>query len=75
MSVTTINPTALVTLEELSIVTILVVTSVFFLILLILGVLKSHKLKEENERLSKSSLSSVDDNKKYEDFRQGHLYE
>ncbi len=75
MSVTTINPTALVTLEELSIVTILVVTSVFFLILLILGVLKSHKLKEENERLSKSTLSSVDDNKKYEDFRQGHLYE
>ena len=75
MSVTTINPAALVTLEELSIVTILVVTSVFFLILLILGVLKSHKLKEENERLSKSTLSSVDDNKKYEDFRQGHLYE
>jgi len=75
MSVTTINPTALVTLEELSIVTILVVTSVFFLILVILGVLKSHKLKEENERLSKSTLSSVDDNKKYEDFRQGHLYE
>ena len=75
MSVTTINPTALVTLEELSIVTILVVTSVFFLILLILGVLKSHKVKEESERLSKSTLSSVDDNKKYEDFRQGHLYE
>lgn len=75
MLVTSINPTALVTLEELSIVTILVVTSAFFLVLLILGVMKSHKLKEENERLSKSTLSAADDNKKYEDFRQGHLYE
>lgn len=63
------------TLQELSIVSILVITSLFFLVLLIFGVMKSYKLKQENERLSNPAWSSADDNKKYKDFQEGHLYD
>ena len=71
---TTLNSISLI--EQTSIVTILTVTVAFFLILLILGVRKSYKLKAENERLSKkSNTSSTEDNKKYEDFTEGHLYD
>ncbi len=63
-------------IEQTSIVTILLITVAFFLILLLLGVRKSYKLKAENEKLSKkSSASSSEDNKKYEDFTEGHLYD
>lgn len=63
-------------IEQIDIVTILVVTIVFFLVLLILGIMKSIKLKAENDRLSKpKSLSSSEDNKVYKDFREGHLYD
>ncbi len=62
-------------LEESSVVTILSVTVTFFLILLILGIKKSFKLKEENERLSRTGLSTEEDNKVYRDFREGHLYD
>jgi len=71
---TTLNSISLI--EQTGIVTILTVTVAFFLILLILGVRKSYKLKAENERLSKkSNTSSTEDNKKYEDFTEGHLYD
>ena len=69
---------ALPLLEQISIVTFLLVTVVFFLILLILGVLKSFKLKAENERLSKTNSptpTTEGDNKVYKDFREGHLYD
>ena len=61
---------------RISIVTILMITVAFFLILLILGVRKSYKLKAENERLSKkSNTSSTEDNENYKDFTEGHLYD
>ncbi|GAA3581441.1 hypothetical protein [Snuella lapsa] len=64
----------LVTQKE--IVTILSIVVVFFLILLILGVRKSYKLKKENERLNNiSNLQSDDDNKTYRDFTEGHMYD
>lgn len=63
-------------IEQSSIVMLLSISVVFFLILLILGIRKSYKLKKENERLAnKSQLSSTEDNKKYKDFTDGHLYE
>jgi hypothetical protein len=63
-------------IEQISIVTMLIITVAFFLILLILGIRKSYKLKAENDRLSKkSSASSTQDNKVYRDFREGHLYD
>ena len=68
-------PSTIFLLEQIDIVTILAVTIIFFLILLILGIIKSFKLKAENERLSKTQLSSEDDNKVYKDFREGHLYD
>ncbi|MFS4481996.1 hypothetical protein ACKGJY_03180 [Hyunsoonleella sp. 2307UL5-6] len=58
------------------IVTILSIVVVFFLVLLILGVRKSYILKKENDLLAKSgTLQSDEDNKRYEDFRKGHLYD
>ena len=63
-------------IEQASVVTMLTITVAFFLILLILGIRKSYKLKAENERLSeRSNVSSNEDNKVYRDFREGHLYD
>ena len=63
-------------LEQISIVTMLTIVIVFFLVLLVLGILKTIKLKAENDRLNKiTPLESDEDNKKYNDFRNGHLYE
>ncbi|MEZ4797731.1 MAG: hypothetical protein R2785_11255 [Flavobacteriaceae bacterium] len=59
--------------ELSTIVTALIITVIFFLILLILGVRKSYKLKAENERLSKEQ-SDPNEVKEYEDFTEGHLY-
>ena len=59
-------------IEQTSIVTMLIITVCVFLVLLILGVRKSYKLKAENERLSKKSESKSE--KDYEDFTEGHLY-
>ncbi len=70
------NFNSILLIEQSSIVTILIITVVFFLILLVLGVRKSYKLKAENERLSKkSNTSSTEDNEKYNDFTEGHLYD
>lgn len=60
-------------IEQINIVTMLIITVCVFLVLLILGVRKSYKLKAENERLSKKSSNS-DVEKDYEDFTEGHLY-
>ena len=63
------------TLAQLGIITILVVTSIFFLILLVIGVLKSYKLKKENDKLSQNSTTNHTNKKQYQDFRSGHLYD
>ena len=63
-------------IEQLSIVKMLAITVVFFLVLLILGVRKSYKLKKENERLNELSTTLEDEeNKPYTDFTEGHLYD
>ncbi|PNQ72907.1 hypothetical protein C1T31_09375 [Hanstruepera neustonica] len=63
-------------IEQSSIVTMLAITVVFFLILLILGIRKSYKLKKENDRLNALNTSfEDDDNKPYTDFTEGHLYQ
>lgn len=62
--------------SQYHIISILTIVSIFFLILLILGIRKSHKLKKENDRLNKISALSVEEsNKAYRDFTEGHLYE
>lgn len=63
-------------INQNQIVTFLSVVVAFFLVLLILGVRKSYILKKENDLLAKSgTLQSDEDNKRYEDFRKGHLYD
>jgi hypothetical protein len=63
-------------IEQLDIVTVLGIVVAFFLILLIVGVRKTYKLKAENERLNNiNPLQSDDDNKSYKDFTEGHLYD
>ena len=59
-------------IEQSSIVTVLIITVFIFLVLLILGVRKSYKLKAENEKLSKKAESKADED--YKDFTEGHLY-
>lgn len=59
-----------------SIVKALSVSVVFFLILLILGLRKSYKLRQENDRLSKAeNLDSDEENKVYKDFTESHMYD
>ena len=63
-------------IEQLDIVTVLGIVVVFFLVLLVVGVRKTYKLKAENERLNNiNPLQSEDDNKLYKDFTEGHLYD
>lgn len=61
-------------MEQINIVTILIICVLFFLILLVLGVRKSYKLKAENEKLSKK-VKLTDENRKHgNDHNGGHLY-
>jgi len=75
MNVETLASSLSATLAQVGIITMLVVTSIFFLILLVLGVLKSYKLKEENDKLSQNSTTIHTKKKQYQDFRNGHLYD
>ena len=62
--------------EQINIVWILGLCTFFFLILLILGIRKSFKLKAENEKLLKASDDLIkEDNKEYKDFTEGHMYQ
>lgn len=61
-------------IEQSNIITVLIITVCVFLVLLILGVRKSYKLKAENERLSKQSSKKSEDDDNYKDFTEGHLY-
>lgn len=57
-------------------VVMLIIVLAFFAVLLVLGMRKSYKLKKENERLDKMSekLAKQED-KTYEDFTDGHMYQ
>ncbi|GGH42378.1 hypothetical protein [Mangrovimonas yunxiaonensis] len=63
-------------ISEVQIITILLISTFFFLILLILGIKKSYKLRKENDRLNEiSALNDDESDKAYKDFTDGHLYE
>lgn len=62
-------------IEQFSIVSILAVSVIFFLVLLILGVRKSYKLKAENERLMNATNELLKEEKQeYQDFTNSHIY-
>jgi uncharacterized membrane protein len=65
----------MVLITQVAVAVALSVIVVFFTTLLVLGVIKSFKLKKENERLEAMS-SKMDDekDKPYKDFTQGHMY-
>ncbi|MFD2823734.1 hypothetical protein ACFS5M_08640 [Lacinutrix iliipiscaria] len=63
-------------LEQINVVWILGICSFFFLILLILGIRKSYKLKAENDKLIKASDELIkEEEKEYTDFTEGHMYQ
>jgi len=67
------SPAALI--AQSNIVSILAITSLVFLVLLILGVRKSFKLRAQNRRISRPTyMNSAEDRKVYKDFKDGHLY-
>lgn len=62
-------------IKQINVVALLSISVIFFLILLILGVRKSYKLKAENEKLMKATDHLLEEDKKeYTDFTEGHMY-
>ncbi|MFH4966364.1 hypothetical protein V8G69_15290 [Gaetbulibacter sp. M235] len=61
-------------IEQSDIVTVLIIVVGFFLILLLLGIRKSYKLKKENERLDRISEELAKKEEDYKDFTEGHMY-
>jgi hypothetical protein len=62
--------------EQVSILTILLVASILFIILLLIGIRIFFKLKAKNGYLSETnSLQSEEDNNTYKNFIEGHLYD
>ncbi|WP_452231247.1 hypothetical protein [Lacinutrix sp. MEBiC02404] len=62
-------------IEQTSVVTLLGISVIFFLVLLILGIRKSYKLKVENEKLMRATDHLLEeDEKEYTDFTEGHMY-
>ncbi|WP_396601196.1 hypothetical protein [Algibacter sp. R77976] len=63
-------------INQSDIVTVLIIVTVFFGILLLLGIRKSYKLKKENERLDamNKKIAEDDEDKPYKDFTDGHMY-
>ena len=69
------NFSAILLVNESTIVNLLIVVVVFFGILLLLGIRKSYKLKKENERLDAINKKIAEDEEKpYRDFTEGHMY-
>lgn len=66
--------TLLFLISQLGIIIVLGSVTVVFTVLLILGILKSHKLQKENERLDKLGEEITKPDEKYRDFTEGHLY-
>lgn len=72
-TLSTFNTIALI--NESDIVSMLIIVTIFFGILLLLGVRKSYKLKKENERLDTMNKKIAEDKEKpYQDFTDGHMY-
>ncbi|CDF78936.1 hypothetical protein BN863_12240 [Formosa agariphila KMM 3901] len=64
----------LLTVEK-TIIIGLALSVIIFLVLLILGIRNTYKLKAENERLSNFNVLDTDDkNFKHSNFTSGHLY-
>jgi type IV secretory pathway component VirB8 len=62
--------------EQVSILTILLVASILFIILVLIGIRIFFKLKAKNGYLSEiNNLQSKEDNKTYKNFIEGHLYD
>jgi hypothetical protein len=62
--------------NQSDIVTMLIVVTVFFGILLLLGIRKSYKLKKENDRLEAINKKIAEEEEKpYQDFTDGHMYD
>jgi hypothetical protein len=61
-------------INQSDIVTVLIIVVVFFSFLLILGIVKSYKLKKENDRLDKISEDMARKEETYKDFTDGHMY-
>ncbi|PKQ46580.1 hypothetical protein [Confluentibacter flavum] len=71
-----IQSLSIILFEQTQTVIVLTIVVIFFAVLLILGVRKSYKLKKENERLDKiSEKLAKEDEEKYEDFTDGHMYQ
>tara|TARA_R110002096_G_scaffold145914_1_gene304083 strand:- start:101 stop:331 length:231 start_codon:yes stop_codon:yes gene_type:complete len=67
--------TTFLLVDQSSIVTMLIIVTVFFGILLLLGIRKSYKLKKENERLDAINKKIAEEKEKpYQDFTDGHMY-
>jgi hypothetical protein len=62
-------------IAQSNIVSILAIAILVFLVLLILGIRKSFKLRAQNRRISRHTyMNSAEDRKVYKDFKDGHLY-
>ncbi len=73
---TILTHTAIALIVQTNIVWILGICTFFFLVLLILGIRKSYKLKAENDKLMKASDELIKEKKEeYKDFTEGHLYQ
>ena len=71
-----IQSLSIILFEQTQTVIVLTIVVIFFAILLILGIRKSYKLKKENERLDKiSEKLAKEEEEKYEDFTDGHMYQ
>ncbi|MGJ5641051.1 hypothetical protein [Formosa sp. S-31] len=62
-------------IQHQAIVIGLAITVFVFLILLVLGLINTYKLKAENDKLAQiNPLESEEEDKSYKDFTEGHLY-
>ncbi|WP_034045310.1 hypothetical protein [Wocania ichthyoenteri] len=62
-------------INQIDVVTVLIIVVVIFSFLLILGVRKSYLLKKENDRLNSMNTTIEDEKEKpYKDFTDGHMY-
>ena len=67
------NFVALVSTSQLTIV--LIAVAVIFLIFIVIAVIKTYRLNAENKRLIESNNLKSEEDDKYKDFTDGHLYE
>ena len=69
------NFNSITLVSQSEIVTVLIIVTAFFGIVLLLGIRKSYKLKKENERLEAMDKKIAEDEEKpYQDFTDGHMY-